>query len=64
MLLACIGVALVVVVTYLYLKFYLKPKQACKRYARMLKDMGYRVYELPFRPLGATLYQLYNEYGK
>lgn len=64
MLIAILGVTVVLLLTYIYFTFYLKPQKSCKRYSELLKSMGYRVYELPFRPFSATLYELYNEYSQ
>lgn len=60
MLITVLGVAVVVILTYVFFTFYMKLKKACQRYSAKLKEMGYRVYELPFRPFSATLYELYN----
>lgn len=51
------------IISLLYV-FYLRPKFLCKYYATMLKSMGYKVYEYPFKPLGVPIYEALEHYGE
>lgn len=52
--------SLIALACYLVYTYYIKPRNQCKHYVKLFKSMGYRVYELPFKPLSATIYDLYN----
>ena len=47
---------LVAVATYLLYTFYYKPRQIHNQYLKTFKQLGYRVFDLPFKPFGAPIY--------
>lgn len=48
---------------YMAYRFYYQPRNACKAYVKQLKQLGYRVYELPFQIFKASVYESYNKYS-
>ena len=55
-------IALIFLVAYLLNKFYLQPMRVRKQYMKTLKNLGYRVYELPYKPLGAPIFESMAKY--
>ena len=47
---------------YIVLRFYILPKRRFHIYSRHLKNLGYKVYELPFTPLAAPYFEKYRTY--
>ena len=54
---------IVFTLVFLSYRFYWQPRQLQREYARAFKKAGYRVLEVPFRPLTMTL-QHFIDYGK
>ena len=47
---------LLVPITYWVYKWVIKPMKEKKRYAKLFRSHGYKVLELPFKPIGAPYF--------
>lgn len=52
---------LITVLGFLIYKFHVLPKRTYQYYAKTLKALGYKVYQLPFKSYGIPLYEKFDE---
>lgn len=51
---------LILLVLYLYYKFWVKPQRIIKNYAKILRNMGYKILEEPYHPFKHDLIEAIN----
>ena len=59
-----IGLALLLITTYILNYYWIQPLRIRQKYTKVLKDLGYRVCVLPYRPFGSSLYEYHDHYLK
>jgi hypothetical protein len=57
-----LSLALVLGLAYFLHKYYIKPLKLRRHYLNIFKKLGYKVYELPFKPFGAPNYDAHAYY--
>ena len=55
---------IIFLLSFLFYYFYLKPMSIRKQYLKNLRALNYRVFELPFKPFGAPVYEVMQRYEK
>jgi len=62
--LLAVAILALFLVAYFVNKYYIKPLKLRKHYLSTFKKLGYKVYELPFKPFGAPIYESHAYYSR